>query len=144
MNLEFNIAVHVLTYLTKHAPQQYTSSELAENVCVNAVQLRRVMQTLIAHDYVDVRRGKYGGYQARANTREVSLGELYDLFHDPMGNARVFTGNEQNKCKISSQIGGVMSQHFDGAHQMLKAYYDTICIQDVLTSIVKEDIYEKI
>lgn len=46
MNLEFNIAVHVLTFLNQHKGEVFNSQALAENVCVNPVQLRRVMSKL--------------------------------------------------------------------------------------------------
>ena len=38
MNLSFNIAIHVLTFLTKHSNERFSSDALAEKVCVNAVQ----------------------------------------------------------------------------------------------------------
>ena len=46
MNLEFNIAIHVLAFLTKHNHQRYHSTALAELTCINPVQLRRVAALL--------------------------------------------------------------------------------------------------
>ena len=64
MNLEFNIAVHVLCFLAKHKDKHYSSTELAELTCLNPVQLRRVMSQLNNSNYIQTIRGKHGGYQA--------------------------------------------------------------------------------
>ena len=61
MNLEFNIAVHVLSFLTKHSEEQFNSQDLAELTCLNPVQLRRVTTTLNNQQYIDSIRGKGGG-----------------------------------------------------------------------------------
>lgn len=53
MNLEFNIAVHVLSFLTKHSEEQFNSQDLAELTCLNPVQLRRVTTTLNNQQYID-------------------------------------------------------------------------------------------
>ena len=42
MNLEFNIAVHVLAFLLAQN-EKFNSKELAELTCLNPVQLRRVV-----------------------------------------------------------------------------------------------------
>lgn len=68
INLEFNIAVHFLVFLTKHADERFSSKALSELICINPVQLRRVTSQLVEHQYVETIRGKYGGYQANENT----------------------------------------------------------------------------
>ena len=47
MNLEFNIAVHVLSFLTKHKNEKFNSKELAELTCLNPVQLKMADTKLI-------------------------------------------------------------------------------------------------
>lgn len=53
MNLEFNIAIHVLCFLEKHKSERYTSQTLAELTCLNPVQLRRVTNQLSQLDYIE-------------------------------------------------------------------------------------------
>ena len=45
MPSEFIIAVHAMAYLRKH-PRLISSEELAENICVNPVRVRKVMAKL--------------------------------------------------------------------------------------------------
>ena len=64
MNLEFNIAVHVLSFLVKHDNQQFSSQSLAKLTCLNPVQLRRVTTVLNQYQFINTSRGKNGGYSA--------------------------------------------------------------------------------
>ena len=73
MNLEFNIAVHVLTFLSKHSSQRFSSVELSSKVCVNPVQLRRVMSKLLEEGYITTQKGKYGGYRINGNVLDTPL-----------------------------------------------------------------------
>ena len=77
MNLEFNIAVHVLCFLAQHDQEQFNSKELAKLTCLNPVQLRRVLAYLTEHNYIKVQRGKAGGYQA---TQEHQI--ILDFYKD--------------------------------------------------------------
>ena len=97
MNLEFNIAVHVLSFLTKHSEEQFNSQDLAELTCLNPVQLRRVTTTLNNQQYIDSIRGKGGGYRANARTPTITLDTLYQLFVlDKLPTQRIFTGSEES------------------------------------------------
>ena len=58
MNLEFNIAVHVLSFLVKHDNQQFSSQSLAKLTCLNPVQLRRVTTVLNQYQFINTSRGK--------------------------------------------------------------------------------------
>ncbi|MDN8894096.1 Rrf2 family transcriptional regulator, partial [Staphylococcus aureus] len=60
MNLEFNIAVHVLAFLTNHHSEKFNSSSLAELTCLNHVQLRRVTTQLVDLKMINTIRGKDG------------------------------------------------------------------------------------
>ena len=80
MNLEFNIAIHVLTFLTKHKDEKFNSKELAELTCLNPVQLRRVVSVLSDQHYITTMRGKGGGYQSNQHTASVNLATLYQQF----------------------------------------------------------------
>ncbi|EOE6847070.1 Rrf2 family transcriptional regulator [Staphylococcus pseudintermedius] len=93
MNLEFNIAVHVLTFLNQHKGEVFNSQALAENVCVNPVQLRRVMSKLQQKGDVKVARGQKGGYLATEDGLAIKLEPLFRLFNRPENHGRLFTGN---------------------------------------------------
>lgn len=139
MNLSFNIAIHVLTFLTKHSNERFSSDALAEKVFVNAVQLRNVARILKQHDYLDVHRGQAGGYQATKKTASANLGDLYLLFTEGRDKGRIFTGDHDSSCEVSSQISTTMAKHFQQEAIRVQAYYENFTIKDILEDILKED-----
>lgn len=144
MNLEFNIAVHLLTFLVKHPNERYSSGELAERICVNPVQLRRVTRRLNEQQYLVATRGKFGGYQSNQSTHDVNLADLFVLFNEEKSEGRIFTGNQGSDCEISREIGHTMSQFHQREQDLLEAYYKNITIKDVLKDILKEDSHETV
>lgn len=144
MNLEFNIAVHLLTFLVKHPDERYSSGELAERICVNPVQLRRVTRRLNEQQYLVATRGKFGGYQSNQSTHDVNLADLFVLFNEEKSEGRIFTGNQGSDCEISREIGHTMSQFHQREQDLLEAYYKNIMIKDVLKDILKEDSHETV
>ncbi|WP_436855572.1 redox-sensitive transcriptional regulator HypR [Staphylococcus caeli] len=144
MNLEFNIAVHLLTFLAKHSEERYSSNELATRICVNPVQLRRVTRRLTEQQFLDASRGKYGGYQANAQTMRVNLADLLVLFSEERSDGRLFTGDAGSDCEISREIGQTMSRFHQREQALLIDYYKNVSIHDVLNEVLKEDSHEKV
>ncbi|MHD0396370.1 redox-sensitive transcriptional regulator HypR [Staphylococcus simulans] len=132
MNLEFNTAIHVLTFLTKHADERFSSKALSELVCINPVQLRRVTGTLVEHGYIDTFRGQHGGYQANHQTAKVNLADLFQLFTEKRTQGRLFTGDAMSHCEISREIGNTMAKHHAKEHELLMQYYRGFTIEEVL------------
>ncbi|AKL93413.1 Rrf2 family protein [Staphylococcus capitis subsp. capitis] len=139
MNLEFNIAVHVLSFLTKHKNEKFNSKELAKLTCLNPVQLRRVVANLSDQQLITTVRGKDGGYKANQYTSTVNLAELYQQFvlaRD--NNQRVYTGDRNSHCDISKHIAQIMAQYRDEEIQLILNFYRNKTIQDVLNDILQE------
>ncbi|EGQ4435654.1 Rrf2 family transcriptional regulator [Staphylococcus pseudintermedius] len=135
MNLEFNIAVHVLTFLNQHKGEVFNSQVLAENVCVNPVQLRRVMSKLQQKGDVKVVRGQKGGYLATEDGLAIKLEPLFRLFNRPENHGRLFTGNPSMHCKISQKIEQVMYGHYLIEQEIIANYYQGQTIGDILNQI---------
>ena len=136
INLEFNIAVHFLTFLAKHADERFSSKALSELICVNPVQLRRVTSQLVENQYVETIRGKYGGYQANESTATANLGDLFQIFTAHNAQGRLYTGTKESECEISRKIEGTMKAHHAKEHALLKQYYENFTIQDILEETV--------
>lgn len=136
INLEFNIAVHFLAFLTKHADERFSSRALSELICINPVQLRRVTSHLVEHQYVETIRGKYGGYQANESTATANLGDLFQIFTAHSTQGRLYTGTKESDCEISQKIEDTMKVHHAKEQALLKQYYDDFTIQDILEETV--------
>lgn len=135
MNLEFNIAVHVLVFLNQHHGEVFNSQALAGNVCVNPVQLRRVMSKLQQEGYVKVVRGQKGGYLATEEGAAIKLEALFRLFNRPENHGRLFTGHPSIHCEISQKIEQVMYGHYLTEQEIIAKYYHGQTIGDILNQI---------
>ena len=144
LNLEFNIAVHLLTFLLKHDDERFSSNELAERICINPAQLRRVTRKLNQHHYLATSRGKFGGYQANDMTANVNLSELFVMFKEDRSEGRLFTGDAGSDCEVSREIGNTMFKFHQKEEELLINYYQNVTIKDVLNETIKEDNYEKV
>ncbi|MBU5271797.1 redox-sensitive transcriptional regulator HypR [Staphylococcus caprae] len=139
MNLEFNIAIHVLTFLTKHKDEKFNSKELAKLTCLNPVQLRRVVSVLSDQHYITTVRGKSGGYQSNQHTASVNLATLYQQFVlNKESHQRIYTGDISSHCDISKHIAHTMSDYYDEEIQLILNFYRNKTIQDVLNDILQE------
>lgn len=128
----------------KHPGERYSSGELAERICINPVQLRRVTRKLNEQRYLDATRGKFGGYQSNQSTSDVNLADLFVLFNEEKSEGRLFTGDEDSDCEISKEIGHTMSLFHQREQNLLATYYKNITIKDVLKDILKGDSHETI
>jgi len=144
LNLEFNIAVHVLVFLSRHSYEKFSSTELSKKVCVNPVQLRRVMSQLSESDYITAKKGKYGGYSMKGNVLNASLAELFRLFATNKSFGRIYTGTKESECEISNQMSHVMSEYHYEEFRILEAFYQNISIEDILNKILMEGYNEKV
>lgn len=144
MNLEFNIAVHVLTFLSKHSSERFSSVDLASKICVNPAQLRKVMSKLLENNYITTQKGKYGGYSANGYILDARLSELFRLFTASKSFGRIYTGSKENDCKISNEMSRVMSEYHQEEFNVLEKFYQNISIGDILNEILKEEHYEKV
>ncbi|UEX90249.1 redox-sensitive transcriptional regulator HypR [Staphylococcus ratti] len=139
MNLEFNIAIHVMCFLVKHSEERWSSKALADSVCIHPVQIRRVTAKLIELGYIEGHRGKQGGYQANQQTAHVPLTALYDVFiPQHMTDYRVLTGGIENTCLISRQIGTTMHAFYETERERAKTVYEGQTIQMILEKLLKE------
>src|SRR5699024_12777726 len=120
MNLEFNIAVHLLSFLVKHFDERFNSTELAERICVNPVQLRRVTRKLNQYQYLETSRGKVGRHRANITTARVNLAELFILFNEDIAEGRIYTEDESSNCEISREIGDTKPKVYKKEQERVK------------------------
>ncbi|WP_018143493.1 RrF2 family transcriptional regulator [Alloscardovia criceti] len=139
MNLQFTIAIHALAYLSKHAGESFSSSQLAELICVNPVQLRRVMRVLCDQGLVESKNGKSGGYTATPLTNDVQLSTLFELLRNHDIDPRILTGTPDSSCEISRNMSSITSALVHEEFKILKNYYSQYTIDDILKTIISKE-----
>lgn len=128
MPSDFIIAVHAMAYLRKH-PRMISSEELAENICVNPVRVRKVMAQLKTYGLVDTKQGLSGGYSFSIQNETVTLNQIYDALQIRIFHSNWRSGDTHLKCIVSSGMAQVMDEVYDtmeiACYEKLKAI--TIC-----------------
>lgn len=137
MNSEFIIAVHCLVYLNHIPGNMATSEQLADNLCVNAVRIRKVMKMLKKNGLISTKEGFTGGYLFKHNPKNVTLGQIYELISTNSLSSNWRSGDVDRDCIISSGIGQVMTEVFTEGAKRYKLFLDQVNLQDIIDKLFK-------
>lgn len=140
MPSEFIIAIHVLVYLRKEN-KQLSSEELADNVCVNPVRIRKVLSQLKKAGIVKTKVGVNGGYYAEIGSEKITLKEVYDAVHIKICQTSWRSGDMNKDCMVSSGMSHVVDDLCDDLEKSCQSYLATLTIKDILMKL--ENIYEE-
>lgn len=135
MNSEFIIAVHSLVLLAYRPDGMASSEEIATNVCTNPVRVRKVMSCLRKTGFVDTREGSGGGYRLSRQPDSVTLADIYRALASGSLAPSWCSGNPEQDCVVSSNMGEVMNAVFCGADRQLELYFETITIGQMLSRL---------
>lgn len=109
---DFFIALHSLVLMC-HLDRQINSSELAENICVNPVQVRRALAPLVCAGILQITEGRFGGYRLAVGCDEISLAEVAKLSNADFLSGMWHTGNEDENCCISAGMGAYLKNLYE-------------------------------
>lgn len=130
MTSEFAIAVHALVYL-HHRGDIVASDVLAENVCTNAVCIRRVMGKLKKAGLIETKEGLGGGYHIGKNAETLNLRTVCEALKTDMIKSTWRSGSSDKNCMIACGMAGIMDEIEDGMNQACEKYLERITIWDI-------------
>lgn len=140
MPSELIIAIHVLVYLRKEK-RQISSEELAKNVCVNPVRVRKVLGRLKKQGIVETKKGLSGGYYFQIEKETITLKEVYDALQIKICHTSWRSGNQDMDCMVSSGMSYIIDDLCDDLDLACQNYLATITIRDIIKKI--EENYQK-
>lgn len=140
MPSELIIAIHVLVYLRKEK-RQISSEELAKNVCVNPVRVRKVLGRLKKQGIVETKKGLSGGYYFQIEKEPITLKEVYDALQIKICHTSWRSGNQDMDCMVSSGMSYIIDDLCDDLDLACQNYLATITIRDIIKKI--EENYQK-
>jgi Rrf2 family protein len=79
---KLSTSVKALCYLAKNYPDPQTSSEIAENIGVNASKLRKIFSMLVKNNIVESTQGASGGFILKKEIDQLHLQEIYCAIED--------------------------------------------------------------
>ena len=134
MSSDFMIAIHALAYLQVHE-RQVSSEELAQNMCVNPVRVRKVMAALNKSEIITTRKGIEGGYSFSLPDEKITLAMIYDALHIQMFSTSWRSGDENMNCMISSGMAELMDGVYTDMEKNCRSYLTTVTLHDVVNRL---------
>lgn len=134
MSSDFMIAIHALAYLKIHE-RQVSSEELAQNMCVNPVRVRKVMAALNKAEIISTRKGIDGGYSFSRPDEKITLAMIYDALSIQMFNTSWRSGDVNMNCMISSGMSQLMDGVYADMEKSCRATLTTMTLHDVVDQL---------
>lgn len=138
MTAEFTLAVHALVYLC-HKQSIVSSAELSENICTNSARVRKVMSKLHKAGLAEAFQGKGSGYRAPAGAKSFTLDLILAALDEQPISMSWRSGDIDKDCLVSSGMGGIMSDIFDGMNRCCLERLASISIGDIDARIFGKD-----
>ncbi|AJC22438.1 Rrf2 family transcriptional regulator [Pandoraea pulmonicola] len=121
--------LHVLLHMARHdAP--FTSEQLAQMLCTNAVVVRRTMAGLRDAGYVRSDKGHGGGWSIACDLRAVTLLDI----HRAVGGPHLFAigvESDNPECAVERAVNAVLEDALQEAEALLIARLGAISLADL-------------
>jgi Rrf2 family protein len=105
MNGQFQIAMHILTLLSKQPGELLSSAYIAGSININPVLVRKEISNLRSFGLIESKEGKDGGYSLGKPAHQITLADVYVAVKNQsaLGQAK----NMPNPaCPVGKQING--------------------------------------
>lgn len=133
MNGQFQIAVHILTLLSKQPDELLSSDYIAGSININPALVRKEISNLRKYGLIDSKEGKTGGYTLKLPSQKILLSDVYQAVK-----VQPALGQAKNKPNPDCLVGKQINQHLDA----LAGEVDTI-IFDKLKTITLADFSDR-
>lgn len=130
----FSTAIHILTVLAFGAPDLVSSQSMSLGLRTNPALVRRVLTKLSESGLVVSTKGHGGGSRLAKPADEITLREVYLAVREgPIFGS--FDKEPYNGCKVSCNIGGVLTNVYSELEESLMTDMEEITIARILESI---------
>lgn len=138
MTAEFSLAVHGLVYLL-HKQCVVSSERLAENICTNPARVRKVMAKIKHAGLVCSAEGKGHGYQAVAQSENITLLQVLDALEEDVVGVAWRSGDVDMNCLVASGMADVMDHIYGEMNQLCKEHLMKVTIGSIHDTIFSDD-----
>jgi Rrf2 family protein len=128
----YEMGVHILILLAFEPEKMHTSHELAKDLKVNPVVVRRILSDLHKGGLIQSNKGPTGGSRLSRPAKAISLGDAYralqpgPLFHAPDG-----------AQPATLRLGTVLSRFFQSAQEALEEELGDVSLAQILKKLAK-------
>ncbi|MBX2853284.1 MAG: Rrf2 family transcriptional regulator [Phycisphaeraceae bacterium] len=128
MTSDFNIALHIVGFLTAQGGQPITSDTLAQTYGTSPVVLRRVLSRLQHAGVVETQRGVGGGSVLAQSASKINLRQVFDAVTP---NQNLLRRHPQKDSPVSEILGGYINELCEQAEQALLKKLESITVKQM-------------
>lgn len=124
-----SMAMHTLVYLSSNGNRKAPVKEIAGYLSVSEAHLAKVLQRLSRAGYVKSTRGPKGGFVLEADSRMITLLEIYELFEGPLPSDTCLFSTQTcsgNDCIMGGFLAQMASQMKDYLSQRTISSYPNL------------------
>ncbi|GIO16808.1 hypothetical protein J19TS2_63630 [Cohnella xylanilytica] len=99
----FHATLGVLLLLAKHGGT-LSSSEMAKNLHVHAVYLRKIVSELLRLGLVEAKEGRDGGYKLKLPSTQISLADAYEAARSEKGSQNEMGNGWRSLEQVKTEI----------------------------------------
>lgn len=130
----YSTAIHLLTTLAYHYPEQVSSEDLAKGLKTNPAFVRRVLCRLSQKGLVISAKGKYGGNRLARDPKQIDLQQVYLAINDgPLFGT--FEKEPHRPCPVSCRIGGVLEKVYAKFDRDLQKGMSQVRLSQILKDV---------
>jgi Rrf2 family protein len=136
-NVQFSIAVHILTGLACGCDKGVTSGHLAESVNTSPSFVRRTLARLSKAGLVETATGKAGACWLAKNAKEISLLDIYKAVDAPRAFS-IHSYAEQKSCTVSCYIKTALEKALVKTQKALETGLAEINLAQIVSDMKKK------
>ena len=137
VNLQFSIAVHIMTGLACRRGEGVTSGHLAESVNTSPSFVRRTLAKLSKAGLVETATGKAGACWLARDARNISLSDIYKAVGAPKAFA-IHSYSERKACFVSCHIKTALEKALAKTQKALEASLAEISLAQIVSDVKKK------
>jgi Rrf2 family protein len=136
-NIQFSIAVHLLTGLACKGSDGATSGHLAESVNTSPSFVRRTLAKLSKAGLVETATGKAGACWLARDAKDISLLEVYEAVDAPKAFA-IHDYSEQKACIVSCHIKAALGKALAKTQKAMEASLAEISLAQIVSDVKRK------
>jgi Rrf2 family protein len=136
-NVQFSIAIHLLTGLACGCGQDMTSADLAISVNTSPSFLRRIIAKLSKAGLVETATGKAGSCWLARDAKSISLLDIYRAVDAPKAFS-IHAYPNQQKCFVSCHIKAALEKALGKTQKAMESTLAEITLAQIVRDVQKK------
>ncbi len=132
---KLSTAVKALCYISDFYPEAKNSTDIANNIRVNASKLRKILSMLVKSDIVKSTQGISGGFTLNKDSSKLHLQEIYCSIEDRKAFYLDVRKEDVRKNSVPAKLNSYFLELFSDIQIDIEEKMKTITIKSIIENI---------